>query len=67
MAFKLAGVSSASTGSGGVGTGVGGGGLSYEDFLNEWNWCWIAQGKTSVFYYCHYSRPAAAAVRRREP
>ena len=39
MAFKLAGVST-STGGGG-----GGGGLSYEDFLNEWNWCWIAQGK----------------------
>jgi hypothetical protein len=20
-------------------------GLSHEEFLNEWNWCWIAQGK----------------------
>ena len=24
-------------------------GLSHEEFLNEWNWCWIAQGKIIIF------------------
>lgn len=25
-------------------------GLSHEEFLNEWNWCWIAQGKDIYFF-----------------
>jgi hypothetical protein len=36
-------------------------GLSHEEFLNEWNWCWIAQGKTflylnsqSFFFFYYY-------------
>jgi hypothetical protein len=24
-------------------------GLSHEEFLNAWNWCWIAQGKIIIF------------------
>jgi hypothetical protein len=26
-------------------------GLSHEEFLNEWNWCWIAQGKQQKYVF----------------
>ena len=44
MAFELAATTATSTAAVSA-AGSSRAGLSHEDFLQEWNWCWIAQGK----------------------
>lgn len=47
MAFELAATTATSTAA--VSAAVSRAGLTHEDFLQEWNWCWIAQGESHRF------------------